>query len=261
MLLAVDIGNTNITLGFLQEGEVQQCLRLPSDTTLNTDDTILALNKYFASAPWKQDQITDVILCSVVPSLTATIETALHKVLNRSVCKVELEHLSDIQVHTDSPEQVGIDRLVNAVAAYACYQKSLIILDFGTATTIDVLTHQGHFKGGIICAGFKITAEALFANTAQIASIPLETPQRLIGKNTTESVQSGLYYGYAGMIDSLLSQIKKELLQNSADPKDLNPLLIATGGLATLLLPNFSNMIYHEHLTLQGLYRIHTQIR
>tara|TARA_Y100001960_G_scaffold257754_1_gene276884 strand:- start:57 stop:599 length:543 start_codon:yes stop_codon:yes gene_type:complete len=168
--------------------------------------------------------------------------------------KVSNELNLGIQVNTENPSKVGQDRLINAAAAYKEYGTALVVVDCGTATTLDVVTAEGVFQGGVICPGLLISAEELFSKGAQLFQVNLEMPNNLIGKNTTESLKSGLIYGYGGMIESLINKLTKEIkLQNQPDP-----IVVITGGLAPKILPIVTNAIYHKDLTLRGLYLCYT---
>jgi len=158
-----------------------------------------------------------------------------------------------IEINTEIPSKVGQDRLINALAAYQEYKTSLIVIDCGTATTLDVVTAEGVFEGGVICPGLLISAEVLFSKAAQLFQVNLEIPENLIGKNTTDSVKSGLIYGYGGMIDSLINKLAKEIVKMDQP----YPTVVITGGLANKLLPILPEVIFHDHLTLRGLYLFH----
>jgi type III pantothenate kinase len=174
----------------------------------------------------------------------------LENLTGKPPIKVSHERNLGIEINTETPAKVGEDRLINSSAAYQQYKTSLIIIDCGTATTLDVVTAEGVFQGGVICPGLLISADVLFSKAAQLSQVNLEMPENVIGKNTTDSIKSGLIYGYGGMIDSLIKRITNEIEQQGQP----TPTVVITGGLAAKVLPILSNVIYHEDLTLRGLY-------
>jgi type III pantothenate kinase len=190
------------------------------------------------------------VLSSVVPELTEVFMILLENLTGKPPIKVSHERNLGIEINTETPAMVGEDRLINSSAAYQQYKTSLIIIDCGTATTLDVVTAEGVFQGGVICPGLLISADVLFSKAAQLSQVNLEMPENVIGKNTTDSIKSGLIYGYGGMIDSLIKRITNEIEQQGQP----TPTVVITGGLAAKVLPILSNVIYHEDLTLRGLY-------
>jgi type III pantothenate kinase len=190
---------------------------------------------------------------SVVPELNGIFSDLLKRITGQKPLILDHTLHLGIRIGTEFPEKVGHDRIANAVAAYDEYKSSLIIIDCGTATTFDVINADGIFEGGVICPGMIISAEALYSKAAQLFQVNFEKPKHLVGKNTTESMQSGIFNGYCAMIEALLEKIMKDLLiRNQPKPK-----VILTGGYALKISDELPNAIIQEDLTLRGLSLIH----
>ena len=192
------------------------------------------------------------IIASVVPELNSIFNDLFKKLTGKNPLNVSNNIKLGIKFNIDSPEKVGHDRIANAVGAFYKFNSSTIIVDCGTATTLDVITESGEFKGGIICPGMVITANALFEKTAQLYQVRLQKPKRLLGRNTKESIQSGIINGYSSMIEALIRKIKINYFKNNLD----NPYIILTGGLAKKIFIEEHKYTLDENLTLNGLYQI-----
>ena len=262
MLFVVDVGNTNTVLGvFARVAKV-----LPGDgaaedpryerlvaqwrvaTVLNhtVDEYGVLFRSLFSMDNLKVSGIHGIVISSVVPPLDSTLRQVCERYFNLKPLFVEPGVRTGMPVHYDNPAEVGADRIVNGVAAFEKYGGPCIIVDFGTATTFDCVSVKGEYLGGVICPGIGISADALFQRTARLPRVDIRKPSRVIGSTTVGSLQSGLYYGYLGLVDGILEQLLPEM------GRDTN--VIATGGLAPLI-GNASKYIktVDDHLTLEGL--------
>jgi len=227
MLLVMDVGNTNTVLGLYQDETLLASWRLTTNRAQTTDEYALLVAGLFSLRGVDQRQVTDAIVSSVVPPMDSTIRETFQHHYGIDPLFVGPGLKTGMPIQYDSPADVGADRIVNAVAGYARYGGPLIIVDFGTATTFDVVSVRGEYAGGIICPGLGIAAEALFSRTAKLPRVDIRRPARLIATNTVGSIQSGLYYGYLGLVDGLIERLLQEL---GSDTR-----VIATGGLAELI--------------------------
>ena len=246
MTLAVDIGNTNIVIGGFVQNEFQFIERISTNRQATTLEfsvsirTILQLHAVDASA------IDGAILSSVVPSLTTVLSHAVQKTVQVTPLIVSPGIKTGLSICVDHPEQVGSDRVVDAVAAAAAYPLPVLVIDMGTATTICVVDEKKNYIGGAIIPGMRIAADTLTARTAQLPKISLEPPAKLIGKNTVDCMKSGVFYGNVALIDGMLDRIEEEMGQKLH--------VIATGGLAKALIPYCRHEItLDDALLLKGL--------
>lgn len=251
MILVVDIGNTNIVIGIYKEDEFIDSWRMVTRSEKTSDEYgifILSLLNY-NNIDYKE--INGAIVSSVVPNLMHSFKNALKKYFNVSPLIVGPGIKTGIKVSIENPDKVGADRIVNIVAAYEQYGGPLIVIDFGTATTYDVVSEDGEFKCGVISAGIGITAEALWKRTAQLPSIEIKKTPSILAKNTTTSMQAGLLYGYVGQVEYIVKKIKEEL-------DDENMKVIATGGLGRLISDETTSIdVYDSQLMLKGLKILH----
>ena len=252
MLLAFDVGNTNIVLGVFQDGELIQNWRLETDNNKSADEYGMVINQLFQYEGLNVKEVEDVIISTVVPSVLFTLQHLSMKYFNKRAIVIGPGIKTGLIVKYDNPKQVGADRIVNAVAAHAKYGGPLIIIDFGTATTFCAISEKAEYLGGTIGPGLKISSEALFEKTAKLPKVELEEPGNVICRNTIHSMQSGLVYGHMGMVDYIVKKMKKELQEYSETEEPVK--VIATGGLATLI-DNGIDCIDHvdKLLTLEGL--------
>ncbi|HXE31997.1 MAG TPA: type III pantothenate kinase [Terriglobales bacterium] len=246
MLLAVDVGNSNTVLGLYDGERLVASWRLTTNRTQTMDEFTLALGGLFAARQLPATAVTGAMVASVVPPLDSMLRQALERQFGVEALFVGPGIRTGMAIRYDSPADVGADRIVNAVAGYAAHGGPLIIVDFGTATTFDIVSGQGEYHGGIICPGIAISAEALFARTARLPRVEIRPPERLIGNTTVGSIQSGLFYGYLSLVDGVIERLHAEL---GAPVK-----AIATGGLASLFMGRSRWLTaYDELLTLEGL--------
>jgi len=246
MLLALDAGNTNTVLGVFQEKKLVANWRLTTARDQTVDEYGILTRDLFTLAELEPREIGGIIISSVVPPLNSTLAGMADRYFHRKALFVEPGVKTGMAVLVDNPLEVGADRIVNGVAAFDKYGGPCIVVDFGTATTIDVISARGEYLGGMIVAGVGISAEALFSRAAKLQRVEVKDPGKVIGRNTVEQIQAGLYYGAIDQIDGLLSRTKAEFG---------SPLkVIATGGLAGLIAGG-SKHIEHtdEFLTLDGL--------
>ena len=226
MILVVDVGNTHTVLGLMEAGQVLHTFRITTQPR-TTDELGLLMLKLFGHHDIGHDQIAGAICSSVVPSTVYTIEKACRRYLDVRCLMVGRKLKTGIRIRTDNPREVGADRVVNCVAAVHRWGGPIIIVDFGTATTFDCVTAEGEYVGGAIAPGFKISEEALFERTAQLPRVEVARPPGPIGTNTVHAMQSGLFYGYVGLVDSLARRCREAL--------DPTAKVVATGGMANLL--------------------------
>ncbi|MBR6425341.1 MAG: type III pantothenate kinase [Oscillospiraceae bacterium] len=246
MILAIDVGNSNITIGGVDGDLISFEARLATDHVKTSDQYSVELKNMLELFCIGVPDVEGCIVASVVPPVTNSIVTAIRKVLGIRPILVESGIKTGLNILCDSPAQVGSDLIVGAVAALKMAKPPIAIVDMGTATTITILDHNGAFLGGSICTGVKISMDALTSRTAQLPGVSLEQPKRIIGRNTVESMQSGLMVGAAAMLDGMLDRMEEELGEKLT--------VIATGGIARFVLPMCRReMIYDRDLVLKGL--------
>ncbi|MAI24606.1 MAG: type III pantothenate kinase [Myxococcota bacterium] len=228
VLLVVDVGNSNVSLGiFDYEGDQANLThhwRLSTHREQTSDELLISLVALLEQEDRHPDEVTDVILSSVVPPVIPVWERVSTKLLGRPPQIVGPGMKTGMPVRYENPHEVGADRIVNAVAAYELYGGPIIAVDFGTATTFDCISAKGEYVGGVICPGIHISMEALFDRASKLHRVEITRPRTVIGKTTTGALQSGILFGYAGMVDSMVDRIRKELGEQAR--------VIATGGLA-----------------------------
>lgn len=246
MILAVDIGNTNIVLGGIEGKDIRFEARMATDTIKTSDQYCAELKAMLGLFEVTPEQIDGSIVCSVVPPVLNSFRTALRKLTGKNCLVVGPGIKTGLNIRMDNPAEVGSDLIVAAVAAIAQYGAPLLLVDMGTATTITAIDESGSFVGGCICPGVKISMEALTGRTAQLPGISLDEPQRAIGKNTRDCMRSGIMLGAAAMLDGLLDRMEAEL--------GCKVKVIATGGISKFVTPLCRReLIYDRGLMLRGL--------
>ena len=247
-IIAVDIGNTETTVGIGSKDNWDSYRFTTRDT--NTPDELLALfNSTFQIKSEVKKDIEGAIICSVVPQATNSFSEAIRKYLNLEPVIVGPGIKTGLKVNIDNPKELGPDRIANSIAGYLITETDTVVIDLGTATTFDVVSKNKEYLGGSIAPGIKISLDALTLKTASLKSVELETPNKVVGKNTYEAIQSGLIMGHASMIDSMVEKIILEI--------DIEPKIILTGGLSKVVQPILNvNVEYIENLTLVGLEEI-----
>ena len=246
MLLAIDIGNTNIVIGGIKDNQIVFEARIATDRSKTSDQYAVDIKDILSLFDVKAEDIQDCIISSVVPPVFNSVRTGILKVTGKSPMVVGPGLKTGLKIHMDNPAQVGSDRIVIAVAALAEYKPPLILMDLGTATTLEVVAEDNSYLGGCIIPGVRISLDALTSRTAQLPGIRLEQPKRVIGKNTVDCMRSGIMYGTAAMIDGMLDRIEEELGTSTT--------VIATGGIAQFVVPLCRREIKLEKdLMLKGL--------
>ena len=252
-LLAVDVGNTNTVLGLYEGTELVRHWRLTTRRESTSDEISLSVRGLLAEAERSAER-PEVIVASVVPSLRFPLRQAFRQMFGAEPLFVEPGVKTGMPILYEVPQEVGADRIVNAVAAHARFGGLCVVVDFGTATTFDVVTAKGEYAGGVIVPGISISAEALFERAARLWRVEIRRPERVVGKTTAGSIQSGLYFGYLSLVDGMIDRIEKELGEK--------PRVIATGGLAELFGGGSERIEEIDPLlTLTGLRLIHERNR
>ena len=246
MLLAIDIGNTNIVIGCIKNDVILFKARIATDRLRTSDQYGVEIKNMLEVYGVRIQDIDDCIISSVVPPVFNSVRTGVFKIIGKQPLVVGPGLKTGLNIHMDVPSQVGSDRIVIAVAALAEYKAPIILMDMGTATTIDVVEPENRYMGGVIFPGVKVSLEALTSRAAQLPAISLDKPRLVIGKNTVDCMRSGMMYGTAAMIDGLVDRIEEELGHSST--------LIATGGMAQFITPLCKHpIILEKDLLLKGL--------
>ena len=246
MLLAIDIGNTNIVIGGIENDEILFEARIATDRVKTSDQYGVEIKNILSLFEVKSEDIDDCIISSVVPPVFNSVRTGLVKAIRKEPLVVGPGIKTGLNIQVDTPSQVGSDRIVVAVAALAEYQAPLILLDLGTATTIDVVGRGNTYQGGCIIPGVRISLDALASRAAQLPGINIDQPKKVIGKNTVDCMRSGIMYGTAAMMDGMIDRMERELGQPCK--------IIATGGLSSVVAPYCRHEMQLEpELLLKGL--------
>ncbi len=248
MLLVIDVGNTNTVIGVYENETLTQDWRIRTIRETTTDEFNILARALFADKGIQLTDITKIVISSVVPSSVRILNAFCEQYLGITPLWINPASVKKLMpILYSNPNEVGADRIVNAVAAYAKHKKALIVIDFGTATTFDAISEKGQFLGGAICPGVMISSEALFQRASRLPRVEIfKAPERVIGDDTIESIKSGIIYGNAAMVDGMVDRMKQEM--------KTTPMIIATGGLAPLIA-EVSNAIESVDLalTLDGL--------
>ncbi|MGE0790340.1 MAG: type III pantothenate kinase [Sandaracinaceae bacterium] len=246
MLLAIDVGNTQTHLGLYDGASLVHDFRIASDKRRTLDEFHVLLRSLLDVAEVRREEVDGAVIGSVVPALTETLERAVELAFGTPPLVVGPGIKTGVPILVENPRELGADRIVNAVAAYDMVKGALIVVDFGTATTFDVVSGKGEYLGGVIAPGIQIAAEALFERAAKLPRVEIAKPPRVVGRNTIHSMQSGMVYGYVGLVDGVVARIRDELGYPLS--------VLATGGLARLVHPLSSTIErVEEYLTLEGL--------
>ena len=254
MLLAIDIGNTNIVIGCIKDDEIVFKARIATDRTRTSDQYGVEIKNMLEAFGVSREDIEDCIIASVVPPVFNSVQTGVQKVIGKQPMVVGPGLKTGLNIHVDIPSQVGSDLIVAAVAALSEYPAPLVLIDLGTATTIEVIEPENVFIGGLIFPGVMVSLDSLSSHAAQLPGISLDKPKRVVGKNTVDCMRSGMMYGTAAMLDGLIDRIAEELGHEST--------VIATGGLAQFVIPLCKHeIILEKELLLKGLNIIYKKNR
>jgi len=246
MLLVIDVGNSNTVLGIFDRQSLKKDWRIGTDKDRTVDEYAMLFNNLFQLSGLQFSDLDDVIVSSVVPPMVDTLEGLCLQYFKLKPYVVGPGIKTGMPIQYDNPREVGADRIVNAIAAYEQSKCSLIVVDFGTATTFDVISHEGSYQGGAIAPGIGISADALFERASKLPRVEFSRPDHIIAKNTINSMQAGIFFGYVGLVEGIVSRMKEEL-------SDI-PKVIATGGLAAPISAATSCIDQVEpFLTLDGL--------
>ena len=247
MLLAVDVGNSETTIGVFDRDKLGRTWRLATRTQRTADEYALSFSGLLALEDLSFDRnVTGVAIASVVPSVTQSLQDMVARYFHFDPLVVEPGIKTGVPVLIDNPKEVGADRIVNSVAAQALYGGPAVIIDLGTATTFDILSEAGEYVGGAIAPGIEMWSESLVRATAQLKRVPLVWPKRLVGKSTTEALQSGIVIGYASFLEGMVARFRAELGPEAKT--------VLSGGLAATFAPNLSDIdVVEPWLTLKGL--------
>jgi type III pantothenate kinase len=250
LLLVIDIGNTNIVFGVYRNDTLVNHWRLSTVLNRTADEYSMLLNSLLHFEKLKLGDIDNVIISCVVPPLLVPFNSICKKYVDVEPLVVEPGIKTGMPILYDNPQEVGADRIVNAVAGYEKHKKALIIVDFGTATTFDYVTPRGEYVGGAIAPGIMISLEALFMRASKLPRVELVKPKEIIGKSTVSAMQAGIVYGYVSLVDGIVARMKETVATS--------PYVIGTGGLATLVYQESQSLDeVDEFLTLKGLKILH----
>ena len=255
MLFCIDIGNTNIVLGVAEGNQIVDHWRIRTERDITADEVGILVRNLFSSSRIQMGDIKNVIVSCVVPPLLNTVEEFSRRYFGVVPLIVGPETKTGMPIRMDNPKEVGADRIVNAIAAYEKYRTALVAVDFGTATTFDYVSADGVYQGGAIAPGVVISCEALFQKASKLPRVEIfAKPKRVIAKDTISSMNAGIIYGYAGLVDGIIHRIREAL--------DTRPRVIATGGLACLIASETKSIdTVDDYLTLKGLKIIYERNR
>ena len=247
MLLAIDIGNTNTVIGVFENRALLRDWRIRTEKNITEDEFNVLLNNLFTISEILPQKISRTVISCVVPPLVSILDSFCQKYLKHQPLWISAESFGKMPIRYRNPFEVGADRIVNAVAAFEKYQTSLIVIDFGTATTFDAISIKGEYLGGAISPGIMIASEALYIHASKLPRVEIFVPpETVIGKDTENSIKAGIIYGYAGLVDGIVKRMKSEM--------GTGPKVIATGGLAELICSVSDTIeVVEPDLTLYGL--------
>lgn len=247
MLLVIDVGNTNITLGVFEKEELKGTFRMTTRQSRTSDEYGILMCNMLECRGIPKGNVKDVIISSVVPDVMHSLSSAIIKYFNTKPLHVGPGSKTGIRISTVNPKEIGADRIVDAVAAYDIYGGPVLVIDFGTATTYDLITEDGSFVAGITSPGIGISAKALWQDAAKLPKIAIEKPDSILAKETITSMQAGLVYGYIGQVEYIITKVKEE-----SGIKELK--VVATGGLGKIIADETKMIdVYDTQLTLEGL--------
>lgn len=262
MILAIDVGNTNIVLGGIDDQEIYFAERISTDLSKTELEYAVLIKTIFELHEISPSDLEGTMISSVVPPLVNILKKAVKKLSASPIKVVGPGIKTGLNILMDNPAQLGSDLVVNAVAALAEYEPPLIIIDMGTATTISVVDRNGNYIGGPIIPGIRSSLESLVSRTSQLPRISMEEPKNVIGKNTVECMKSGIIYGNAALIDGMISRIREELSQIDGKEAADHAVIVATGGLSGVIIPLCrEKIILDDNLLLKGLWKLYEKNR
>ncbi len=246
MLLAIDVGNTSITFGVFDNEVLITSFNIKTSKNSTIEQFHSNLFNKLSEKSLDSNRITASIISSVVPELKDVLADTVKNVTGLDPIEVSHTSRTDMPILYDFPEEVGADRIVNSVAAFNIFKTSTIVVDFGTATTFDCVSADGEYMGGAIAPGIKISSDALSQHTSKLPEVSIKKPENIIGRNTVESMQAGIFYGYVSLVDGMIGRLKNSM--------DTEPAVVSTGGFSEIITEE-SEMIQHadKYLTLKGL--------
>ena len=255
MVITIDVGNTNITVGVFRGDEVMATFRITTKMPRTSDEYGMLLSNLLEQNNIRHDDIEDAIIASVVPNVMHSLEGAIIKYFGINPIIVEPGTKTGIRVVTENPRQIGADRIVDAAGAYELYGGPVLVLDFGTATTYDLVDKNGAFVSGVTAPGIRISAKSLWEDAAKLPEIEIRKPESILAKETISSMQAGLVYGAIGQTEYIINQLKKESGNENAK-------VVATGGLGKIIAAETDTIdVYDPQLTLKGLHIIYQKNR
>jgi type III pantothenate kinase len=251
MILTIDVGNTNITCGVFDADDIVASFRITTKMPRTSDEYGMMLSNLIEQNDLQPADIRDAIICSVVPNVMHSLQGGLVKYFNITPIIVEAGIETGIRIVTSNPQQIGADRIADAVGAYEIYGGPVLVIDFGTATTYDFIDETGAFQGGITAPGIRISAKALWEDAAKLPEIEIKKPENILGKDTITSMQAGLVYGQIGQTEYIINKVKKEV-----GLKQLRT--VVTGGLGRIIATETEAVdVYDPNLTLKGIYHVY----
>lgn len=254
MILVVDVGNTETTLGVFENDTLSKRWSVSTLQKRTSDEWAVLVRILFQGANFSLSELTGVAISSVVPTADFNLKSAFLHHFGIVPLFVGPGVKTGVNILYENPLEIGADRVVNAVAAINLYELPCIVIDFGTATTFDLIDKSGNYLGGVICPGLNISAEALFSKTAKLPKVEIAKPKKVVGRTTVSSIQSGLFYGYISMVEGIVKKIKEEAANIAT--------VVATGGFSSLLSPECPFIDdFDEDFTLKGLYFIYDKNR
>ena len=246
-LLTFDVGNTHIKMQLVEDNNVIGSFRLTTKTTRTSDEFGICIREFLNTYQVAKEDIIDVVISSVVPKIMYSLTSSIRKFINKEPIIIGPGIKTGISIHTDNPKEVGADRIVDVAAAYYTYHRSCIVVDFGTATTFDYISSDAVFEYTVIAPGIGISANALTSQTAKLPEIEIAKPASVLGRNTISGMQAGVVYGYIGLVEYIIREMKKEL-------NDPDALVIATGGLGKIVAKETKYIdIYDPDLSGKGI--------
>ncbi|MEG1848194.1 MAG: type III pantothenate kinase [Lachnospiraceae bacterium] len=255
MILVIDVGNTNITYGVFKEKELFKTFRMTTQMARTSDEFGIAIVELLRTNGISKRDMKGAIVASVVPNIMHALIGSLNRYLNIQPLIVGPGIKTGIRIVTENPKEIGADRIVDAVAAYELYGGPILVVDFGTATTYDLISAEGNFEAGITAPGIRISAKALWEDTASLPEIEIKKPKSILAQETVSSMQAGLVYGQIGQTEYIIEQVRQE-----SGYQDMQ--VVATGGLGRIIVDEIEAIeIYNSSLTLQGLYFIYEKNR